>query len=268
MNRKIVAGPVVPMRRGAPRDYYRMNAKGERAELYIYDVIGGDFFGEGTTAKQFQKDLKALGDVKTLDIYINSPGGDVFDGVAIYNQLARHRARKIVHIDALAASIASVIAMVGDEIEIAANGMLMVHRAWGLVIGNANDARKFADTLEKVDSTIIGTYVSRTGADERKITKMVDEETWLTADEAVEMGFADRASDPVEMAALAKFDLSAFKRVPEQIAKAKEFGAHVTVTGGIGGPGAAPNQPNTPHAQVVAARARVQAMRAKGQIRI
>lgn len=267
--RKFVAGPVVPLRpRGEPRPYYRMAAKGERAEIYIYDVIGGDFFGEGTTAKQFQKDLAALGDVRTLDIFINSPGGDVFDGVAIYNQLARHRARKIVHVDALAASIASVIAMVGDEIEIAANGMMMVHRAWGLVIGNANDARKFADTLEKIDSTIIGTYVARSGADEAEITRMVDAETWLTAQEAVDLGLADRASEPVEMAALARFDLSAFKHVPEAIAKAKDPAARVTVTAGGGGPGGAQIPQNSPHAKVVAARARVLAMRAKGQTRV
>lgn len=265
MRKRIAAGPVLPFRRAEARPYFRMEKKGDTGEIYIYDVIGGDWFGEGTTAKQFQKDLKALGDVKTLDIFINSPGGDVFDGVAIYNQLARHRAKKIVHIDALAASIASVIAMVGDEIEIASNGMMMIHRAWGLAIGNANDMRKLADTLEKVDSTIIGTYVARTGGEEAEITRMTDEETWLTAEEAVELGFADRAAEPVEMAALAKFDLSNFKRVPEKLAEAAKAPA-----------ASAASPPSTnaqgenriqPHAHVVAANERVQAMRARGQIK-
>lgn len=253
MRTKIMAGPVLPFRKGEPRAYYKMEKKGSAGEIYIYDVIGGDWFGEGTTAKSFQKELKALGDVATLNIYINSPGGDVFDGVAIYNQLYRHRARKVVHVDGLAASIASVIAMVGDEILIAGNGMMMIHRAWSVAIGNAIDLRKAAEALEKVDQTILNTYVERTDGDEGKILGMMDEETWMTAEEAVDLGFADRMTEPVEVAALAKFDLKNFKRVPEAIAKAAQT----------------PAEPEkmTPHAKVVAANARVQAMRAKGQIK-
>lgn len=220
MRIKPQAGPVIPFRRRAEaRPYFRMEGKADTADIYIYDVIGGDWFGEGTTAKSFRDELKALGDVKTLNIFVNSPGGDVFDGVAIFNQLARHKARKIVHIDGLAASIASVIAMAGDEIVIAGNGMIMIHRAWALALGNAGDMRKAADSLDKVDQTILGTYVTRTDGDEAEIMAMMEAETWMTADEAVEMGFADRKSEPVEMAALAKFDLSNFRRAPADLVK-------------------------------------------------
>lgn len=261
MNRKIIAGPVVPMRRGQPRPFYRMEAKGDSADLFLYDTIGGDWLGEGTTAKNFQRELKALGDVKTLNIFINSPGGDVFDGTAIFNMLDRHRARKVVTIDGIAASIASVIAMVGDEIIMPENALLMIHDPWGVTIGTADDHRKQAEALDKVRDAILTTYLNRTGIDEKKLKTMMAEETWMTAAEAVELGFADSTTAAVEMAALAKFDLSAFKHVPEQITTA--------VTAGSGGPGPspAPDQPNTPHAKLVSVEARVQAMRAKGLVK-
>lgn len=203
---------------------YRMEKKKKSADIYFYDVIGSSW--EGTTAKQFGKDLKEIGDVETLNLFINSPGGSVFDGIAIYNQLARHSAKKIVHVDGYAASIASVIAMVGDEIRIAANGMMMIHDPWAwvdvLLQGRAEDFRKTADLLmksaerlDKIRDSILDTYVKRTGGDEDKLSAMMAEETWMTADEAVELGFADTVGDAVDIAALAKHDLTTFKKFPK-----------------------------------------------------
>jgi ATP-dependent Clp protease protease subunit len=194
-------------------------ADGKSAEIFIYDVIGDPW--EGTTGKQFKDDLKALGAVSTLNIFINSPGGSVFDGVAIFNQLDRHKARKVVHIDALAASIASVIAMAGDEIVIAANGMMMIHDPWTLAFGSAPELRKTADMLDRVRDTLLTTYVARTGGDADRIEAMMAEETWFGAEEAVDMGFADSIGNEVQIAAkLRGMDLSGFKHAPPDLIEA------------------------------------------------
>lgn len=216
---KIVNGTVsaLPRRKAEP---YQIKAKADRAEIYIYDTIGDSW--DGTTGKQFAADLKALGDVSALDIYINSPGGSVFDGISIYNVLIRHKARKMVCIDGLAASIASVIAMAGDEIVIAENGMMMIHDPWGIAAGGPDDFRRMADMLDKVKGTILDTYVRKTGGDADEIERMMSAETWMTAQEAVDKGFCDRTTEPVEMAAMTKHDLTGFKHVPEPLAVAIE----------------------------------------------
>jgi ATP-dependent Clp protease protease subunit len=215
----IFNGPVVPFARrsdGSPG--YTIKAKAADAgEVFIYGDIGEDWFGEGNTAKAFSDELKALGDVKTLDVYINSPGGSVFEGVAIYNILLRHRARKVVHIDALAASIASVIAMAGDEIVIARNGLVMIHCAAGIAFGSADDFRKMADSLDKIDGSIVDTYAQRTGQTAEKCAAMMDEETWMNAEEAVALGFADQISEPMDVAAFAGLDVSKFRHTPEAL---------------------------------------------------
>jgi len=132
-------------------------AAGKKAELFLYDAIGADYFGDGITAKSVADALAEFTPKADLDIYINSPGGSVFDGIAIYNQLARWGGKKTVHIDGIAASIASVIAMVGDEIKIAENGLFMIHSAWGITVGNAAEMRKYADSLDKINGTILDT---------------------------------------------------------------------------------------------------------------
>lgn len=187
----------------------------DAGEIYFYEEIGENWDGSGTTAKSFQKELKALGKVSQLDIYINSPGGSVFDGVAIHNQLARHPANKIVHVDGIAASIASVIAMVGDEIEMASNGLMMIHDPWGLAFGNAIDFRKIADELDKVGGTLVNTYVNRTGGKADHIAQLMHDETWMDAEEAVAAGFADRVSKGVDMANMARYDFSRFRNTPD-----------------------------------------------------
>jgi ATP-dependent Clp protease protease subunit len=191
-------------------------ASGKKSELFIYDAIGADYFGDGITAKSVADALAEFTPKSDMDVYINSPGGSVFDGIAIYNQLARWGGKKTVHIDGIAASIASVIAMVGDEIKIAENGIMMIHSAWGITVGNAEEMRKYADSLDKIDGTILDTYVKRTGGKSAEITDWMKAETWMNADECVSRGFA--SSKTGEKAIKAEFPmLDKFNKVPEQL---------------------------------------------------
>lgn len=190
---------------------------GKRGEIYIYEDIGEGWFG-GITAKAFSDSIKDLGDVSALDIYINSPGGSVFDGIAIYNQIKRFSGEKIVHVDGIAASIASVIAMAGDEVRIAANGMIMIHDPWGMSVGTAGEMRKYADSLDKVRETLLSTYVAKTGRAEKEISDWMAAETWMNAEESVKFGFATKTTE--EKAIKAEFTmLSKFQNVPEQLKK-------------------------------------------------
>lgn len=193
-------------------------ANGKRGELYLYEAIGEGWFG-GITAKSFSDALRELGSVSALDIYINSPGGSVFDGIAIHNQIKRHpAAEKVVHVDGIAASIASVIAMAGTDIRIAENGMFMIHDPWGMTVGTADEMRKQADALDKIRDTLLDTYVSKTGGDRKQISQWMAEETWMNADESVSHGFATKKTG--EKAIKAEFAmLDKFSKVPEHIRK-------------------------------------------------
>lgn len=190
-------------------------AKNDTAEISIYDEIG--FWG--VTAQQFAKDLKALGNnLKQINLHIHSPGGDVFDGIAIYNLLKNHPANKTVYIDGLAASMASVIAMAGNEIIMPENAMMMIHKPWGIQGGDADDMRKYADLLDKVESTLITAYTAKTGKSETDLAEMLKEETWLTGKECIEQGFADKLADPlVAMACIQSKKLEDYTNMPETI---------------------------------------------------
>jgi ATP-dependent Clp protease, protease subunit len=190
-------------------------AKGKRADIYIYESIGEGWFG-GITAKSFADTLKEIGKVDALDIYINSPGGSVFDGIAIHNQIKRFAGEKIVHIDGIAASIASVVAMAGDEIRIADNGMMMIHQPWGMAIGTADDMRKYAESLDKVHDTILDTYVSKTSAKRDQVDAWMTDETWMNADECVERGFATSKTESKSVQAAFAM-LNKFKNVPDAV---------------------------------------------------
>ena len=187
--------------------WYSMQRAGDAAEIHIYDQIGQDFFGEGVTAKAFIDDLAEFKD-RELNLHINSPGGQVFEGVAIYNALARHDPPVHVHIDGMALSIASVIAMAGDVVHMAENGMLMIHDPWTMAQGNSSDFRKEAEVLDKVKEGMISSYQQKTGLDRRELHELMTDETWLSAEEAKLMGFADQVTEPLKMAA--SFDLSCF----------------------------------------------------------
>lgn len=183
------------------------------AEIFIYDEIGY----WGITAADFARDLKALGDISQIDLHINSPGGNVFDGTAIYNLLANHSAAVTVYIDGLAASMASVIAMVGDVIHMPANALMMIHNPWSFAGGEAEDLRKMADVLDKIKASLMTTYMKRTGKSEEEISQLMDEETWLTGAEAVEHGFADELGAEMDMAASMNFDFGrlGFNKAPD-----------------------------------------------------
>lgn len=160
----------------------------DAAEVFVYGDIGG-WWG-GVSAEDFAKDIAAL-DVKTLNVRLNSPGGIVFDGVAIYNALAQHAAHVVVHIEGLAASIATVIAMAGDEIRIAEGSRFMIHNPWTIMAGDENDLRAEADILTGLKSDLIDIYSARTEQSREDLADWMTAETWLSAREAVEKGFAD-----------------------------------------------------------------------------
>ena len=189
-------------------------------ELFLYDEIG--FWG--VDASTFVRDLKSI-DAETIHLRINSPGGSVFDGVAIANAIREHKATVIVHIDAIAASIASVIALAGDEVRIADNAFLMIHNAWTGVVGNADDLRRTADILDKIDeSAIVRTYVNKTGADEDQVRQWMEgPETWFTAEEALEAGFVDAID--AQSDAEASFDLSVFSHARPRSRTRSQAGA-------------------------------------------
>jgi ATP-dependent Clp protease protease subunit len=178
------------------------------AEILIYDEIGAF----GITAKQFADDLKAVGKAARITLRINSPGGSVFDGLAIHNSLKRLSARKTVWIDGIAASIASVIAMAGDEIIMPENTMMMIHDPAGMVVGTAPDMRAMAEALDRIKGGLVSAYRDRTGKPEADIERLMAAETWLTANDAVAAGFADRVDKPIR--ATARFDLSRFRNAP------------------------------------------------------
>jgi len=196
----------------------RFQAKGNSAEIWLYGQIGESFWGDGISAKEFQKSLTALGKVSTINLRINSPGGDVFDGLAIYNQLAQHPARIVVDIDGLAASIASIIAMSGDEVRMASNAMMMIHNPHGMAVGDATEMQRVAALLTQVKGNLAETYAQRTGNSRDQLEAWMDDETWMTADTAVQHGFADAVSQAQSVSACFSA-LSNFRNVPGTLRK-------------------------------------------------
>ncbi len=202
----------------------QVQARGpQKAEILIYDAIGQDILGDGTTAATFDRELTALGDVQHITVRINSPGGAVWDGIAIYNRLKQHPARVRVVIDGLAASIASLIAMAGDRIEIGDSAMVMIHDPHTLAIGDADDMRQVADMLDKVGASMVEAYTARTGLSKQRVIALMDAETWFTADEAIAHRFADarvaqpdKARAPAAMARWASV-LAHYQYTPESL---------------------------------------------------
>lgn len=163
--------------------------------ISIYETIGEDSWtGGGFTAKRAAAALRAIGP-KDITVNINSPGGDVFDGLAIYNLFAEHPARVTVNVLGIAASAASVIAMAGDEIRMGLGSFVMVHQAWGIVIGNRSDLAEAIGVLSKIDGALVDIYEARTGLKRDEIESLMEAETFLTAKESVAKGFADVATN-------------------------------------------------------------------------
>lgn len=164
---------------------------GDAVEMQLYGDVG--FYD--IDASDFGQALARHADAESFTVRINSYGGDVFEGVAIYERLRGLNKRKTVMIDGVAASAASLIAMGGDEIIIAESAFMMIHRAWGVAVGDGDEVRRLAALLDKIDSTLISAYAKRTGQDEGAVRSAVEAETWYTSDEAIAFGLADKKSD-------------------------------------------------------------------------
>lgn len=159
--------------------------------ITIFDVIGEDYYGEGVTAKRIAAALRSIGDGKNVTVLLNSPGGSLFEGIAIYSLLKEYQGTVTVKILGMAASAASVIALAGDEVQISRSAFFMIHNAWVVAAGNRNDMRAVADYLEPFDNAMADLYSAETGISIDQIKTMLDAETWLGGTEAIEKGFAD-----------------------------------------------------------------------------
>ncbi|MGI8152505.1 ATP-dependent protease ClpP protease subunit [Staphylococcus haemolyticus] len=205
------------------KKYFQIKKKTDKkGEIFIYgDIVSEEWFANEVTAPGFKQQLDELGNVSEIDVHINSSGGNVFEGHAIYNMLKMHKAKINIYIDALAASIASVIAMSGDTIFMHKNSFLMIHNSWIMTVGNAKELRETADLLDKTDEASNQAYLDRAlNISEEELKELLDAETWLTASEALEKGFIDEILEPNEIAAsISDERYKLFKSVPSSITK-------------------------------------------------
>ena len=203
--------------------------------LYIYGDVEGNGYDwwtdevieSETSAEHFREALKE--DASQINIYINSWGGSVFEGTAIYNQLKRHKAHKTVYIDGFACSIASVIAMAGDEIIMPRNTLMMIHNMWTWAVGNSAELRKAADDLEIINKAGRASYLEKAGdkLEEAELERMQNEETWLTAEECIKYGLADSLSDDVDMSGAAEMLKKANLNIEQRINIQKSLAAQL-----------------------------------------
>ena len=197
-------------------DWYKIEAlSDDDAEILIYDLIGWPFNDAG----EFARSLAGIS-AKTITVRINSPGGDVFDAISIFNALQSHKAKIITRIESLAASSASFIALAGKEVQAYRNAMMMIHEPWAYSAGNQYDLREIADILEKISGNMVDIYAANSSVGKRELRDMMKNETWFTAKEAMDRGFIDSIVDG--KAVKAAFDLSMFANVPEGIEGQRE----------------------------------------------
>lgn len=216
--------------------------------ISILDVIGADMWGDGVSAKRIAAALRVIGDNDVV-VNINSPGGDMFEGLAIYNLLRAHNGHVTVNVLGIAASAASIIAMAGDEILMGRGAFLMIHNCWAISMGNRHDFAKLAADLEPFDKAMAGIYMARTGQDEKDICRMMDEETYIGSSDAIDNGFADGLldadaidnGDETPQAAVRKIDALLAKTNTPRSERRKLISA---LTGSM--PGAAPEPEGTP----------------------
>ncbi|WP_209426718.1 head maturation protease, ClpP-related [Pararhodobacter sp. SW119] len=196
------------------KSWYSLRARAGGAEISIYDEIGA----YGVSAKGFLAELGALPDAAPIDLRLNSPGGSVFDAVAIHNALKRHEGPVTVWIDGIAASAASYVAMAGDEIIMPENAFLMIHDPAGLVMGTAADMRAMAEALDKVKGSLVAGYAAKSGRAAEDIAALMTAETWFDARDALDAGLATRIAEPVRM--VAAFDIARFRNAPPELVEA------------------------------------------------
>ena len=195
--------------------WYNINSKASKVvDVYIFDEIGMG----GVNAQGFIEEIKSFKD-SPMNLHINCVGGDVFDGMAIYNIIKKRTATTTVYIEGIAASMGSVIALAANKVVMAENSLFMIHNAWGGAMGEAKEMKKTAKLLDKISGEIADIYVKKTKLPYDKVKEMMDEETWLNAEEALELGFIDSISDAIKVAA--KYDVSKFKNITNKEIKNK-----------------------------------------------
>lgn len=197
----------------------RAENKDQEATLYIYDVI--DSFW-GVRALDVATFLVSLAAGTRLNVRINSPGGDVFEARAISTAIKNFKGPKTVYIDGLAASAATTIALAGDSVEIAEGSFFMIHNAWTLAMGDKNSLLETAALLDKVDAAIAADYSKKTGKDNAAIAELMNAETWLSAQDAVDQGFCDKLQEGSQANDLKQWNLSAYDKAPKLESKIPE----------------------------------------------
>jgi len=176
--------------------YYSLVVQGDEADIYIYgDIVSWPLLESDVSSHSLAKEIAGL-EVDQINVYINSYGGEVAEGLAIYNQLRRHRAKIRTVVDGFACSAASVVFMAGDERIMSNASLLMIHNAWLLTAGDQNGLRKDADDLEVINAATIQAYLNHINIDEAKLKAMMDAETWISAADALDMGFATEVVNP------------------------------------------------------------------------
>lgn len=210
--------------------FWSFRAAGQgKGELQLYGIIESEtWWGDEITPQTFKSEMDSLGDISELNVYINSDGGDVFAGQAIHSMLKRHKAHVNVYIDGIAASIASVIAMAGDTVYMPRNSMMMIHSPWTIAMGNATDFRKMADDLDAARESMIAAYQDKSGVERDELVALLEAETWLSAERAIELGFADEIEQTKQIAAAVRngaltingqtMDLKQYKNAPKLVA--------------------------------------------------
>ncbi|WP_175726399.1 head maturation protease, ClpP-related [Burkholderia ambifaria] len=191
----------------------KANDDGTVATVYLYDVIVTDDWWGGISAQSFVQALAGI-TADTIHLRINSPGGDVFAARAMETAIRGHSARVIAHVDGVAASAASFVMLAADEVEITDGAFVMIHNAWTFAMGNADDLRESAKLLDAVDASLVRTYAKETGQSEDDISAWMAAETWMSSDEAVQRGFADRLAGAGADAQASAWNLSAYDRAP------------------------------------------------------
>lgn len=191
------------------KKWYKISAQADTAEISIFGDIGASFWGDSVTLADFKKEFDAVKDRDSIKLMINSPGGDVWDGMAIYNLISSVRQKVTVEVLGLAASIASIIALAGKELVMGEGSYFMIHKPWSFAMGTSADLRKDADLLDKVEGQMLAIYSQHTDLTEDEVTAAMADETWYTASEAVDAGFATEVIEHGQMAA--SYDLSRYK---------------------------------------------------------
>jgi len=207
------------------KNWLEVKSVADVGEIWIYgEITDLKWFDEEVTPTYVKDELEKLKGSSSINLYVNSPGGNVFAGVAIYNELRRYNKPVTAYVDGIAASIASLIVLAADRVVMPSNSMLMIHNAWMVAAGDYREFRDLADKLEKItDSVLVKTYQSKTDLSKDKIKNMMDEETWLSGDEAVAMGFADELVEEQKIAASYVGDNVQFNNVEVPLNRFKAF---------------------------------------------